>query len=78
METTVQAPAFADMARDAGLERKPYYSIAEAAKATGIGEGVFYREIRGGRIQTFRYGKRGDRILMTPAQIDAWFQEGTR
>ncbi len=66
------------MAEDAGLVSKPFYSLSELAKATGIPRSTLDEERKSGRLESFiPYGnERG--ILVKCEWFDKWMAEDVR
>lgn len=73
----MEDPSFAEMARDAGLERKAFYSISEVARALGMTPGTIRTEINAGRLKRFLPGNRQRGIAIRPGWVDAWLEEGS-
>lgn len=68
----------ADMARDAGLPRKRYYTLAEVAKASGIPRATLYREAAAGRLATWMPAEAQRGKLVGTAEFDEWMAGAAR
>lgn len=61
----------AEMAVEAGLPKKPFYTLTEAAKATGIPHSAVLSAAKSGRLRAFMPNGR-KRGMVTSAE---WFAE---
>ena len=66
------------MAEEAGLPSKPYYSLTEVAKATGIGRSTLDEERRAGRLRSFLPVGNERGLLVKCEWFDEWMETGTR
>lgn len=67
---------FAEMAIEAGLKRKPYYTVVEVARATGIPESAVRDAKDGGELTYFLPTGRTRGVLFRPEWIDTWMEKG--
>lgn len=67
---------FAEMAEAAGLKRKPYYTVAEVARSTGIPDGVIRDAKDAGEITYFLPTGRSRGVLFKPEWVDEWLEKG--
>lgn len=65
-----------EWAAEAGLPRKPLYSVPEVAKATGVPSSTLYGEIRAGRLKARLPVGRRRGTLVACEWFDEWMREG--
>lgn len=69
---------FKDMAADAGLVAKPFYTVAEVSRATGIFESVIRDAKNAGRLKTFLPIGKQRGALFRAEWVDEWIERGTQ
>lgn len=69
---------FADMARDAGLPRKPLYKLREVAEATGIPESTVRKAVAMGDMPVYMPPWKSRGMLVGVEQVDRWMKEMMR
>lgn len=69
---------FEDMAREAGLPRKGFYTVREVSEATGVTQSTLRAEMAAGRLAWMMPPTRRRGMLIRPAWVDEWIEGGTR
>ena len=72
-----QVPALRRMAVAAGLPDKPYYTLTEVSKATGIPRATLDDERRNGELRTFMPPGQARGCLVKCEWYDEWFEKGS-
>lgn len=75
MEERIEC-SLAQMAADAGLPRKPLYTLTEIARATGIPRTNLAEAARDGSLPTFMPPGRKRGLLVRCEWFDGWFALG--
>ena len=66
-----------EMAQAVGLPRKPFYTLTETAKATGISYSTLIRASNGGSLATFLPSGRERGRLTSGEWFEEWIAGGT-
>lgn len=67
----------AEMAVEAGLPKKPFYTLTEAAKATGIPYSAVLSAAKSGRLRAFMPNGRKRGMVTSAEWFAEWVAEGT-
>lgn len=67
----------AEMAVEAGLPKKPFYTIPETAKATGIPYSAILSAAKSGRLRAFMPNGRKRGMVTSAEWFEEWIAGGT-